>query len=222
LLRTVPDNPFFRSIDSSLGELIQGEPVEVVGAWSTKTRKTYQSEKQIGRGIGPFLEVEDRHWHGTLNCRAAASGILFLLTTTKVFWVKAPTVALTMPVAVSLHAYAEYTASQAMFTAGMGGAALPSMPVATPARLDEVCGRGPMTLMAGRVVTLAQTNSAAFAAIVLPGIVLKMGRNHLWKLRDDFASSLAPDIRELLTRRRSGAFEIGSDRNGSAAESLVR
>ena len=211
LLRMVPDNPFLRSLDSSLSELIPSEPVEVFGEWSAKTRKTYRSEKQNGSGVGPFLDVEDRRWLGTLNCRTAASGIVFLLTATKVYWVKAPTIALTLPVEVSLHAYAGYAGDKATFTAGMGGAGLPGIPVAAPTRLDEVCAPGPMTFTTGRVFTLAQTDSIAFAAIVLPGIVLKMGRKHLWRLRDEVASSLTPDIRDLLTRRRSGDFDTGRD-----------
>ena len=205
----VLDIPFFRSLDSSLSGLIPSEPVEVLGEWSTKMRKTYQSEKQRGSGVGPFVEVEDRRWLGTLNCRTAASGIVFLLTATKVYWVKAPTVDLTLPVAVSLHAYAGPAGDRATFTAGMGGAGLPGIPVATPARLDEVCARGPTMSTTGRVVTLAQIDSTAVVAVVLPSIVLKMGRNQLWRLRDDVASSLTPDIRELLTRRRSGEFDTG-------------
>jgi hypothetical protein len=123
--------------------------------------------------------------------------------------VKAPTVALTLPVAVSLHAYAGYAGDRATFTAGMGGAFLPGLPVAAPTRLDEVAAPGQMTFTTGRVVTLAQMHSTAFVVIVLPGIVLRMGRKHLWRVRDDIASSLAPDVRELLTRRRSGSFDIG-------------
>jgi hypothetical protein len=210
----VQDNPFFRLLDSSLSGLIPAEPVEALGEWSTKTRKTYQSEKQSGGGVGPFVEVEDRRWRGTLSCRAAVSGIMFLLTANKVFWAKAPTVALTLSVEVSLHAYAGYAGDRVTFAAGMGGAGLPGIPVEPPARLDDVCRGGPMTFTTGHVVTLAEMDSVSFVAIVLPGTVLKMGRNHLWRLRHDVALSLAPDIRELLTRQRSGEFDIGRTLNG--------
>ncbi len=196
-----------------MNALIPKEPVEVLGEWSTKTRKTYPSEKQIGSGIGPYVEVEDRRWHGILSCQRASSGIMFLLTASKVYWAKAPTVALTLSVEVSLHAYAGYAGDRATFTAGMGGAGLPGIPVAAPARLDDVCTRGPMTFSTGHVVTLAQTDSIAFVTIILPGSVLKMGRKHLWRLRDDVASLLATDIRELMTRRRSGDFDIRRTRS---------
>lgn len=139
MLRMVLENPLLRLLDSSLSELIPKEPVEVFGKWSTKTRKTYQSENQSGSGVGPFLDVEDRRWLGTLNCQTAVSGIMFLLTAAKVYWVKAPTVAKTLSVQVSFHAYAEFTGNRATFTAGMGGAFLPGLLVAATTRLDEVC-----------------------------------------------------------------------------------
>lgn len=214
MLQTVQDNPFFRMLDSSLSGLIPGEPVEVLGEWSTKTRKTYQSEKQSGSGIAPFIEVEDRRWRGTLSCRVAVSGIIFLLTASKVYWVKAPTIALTLSVEVSLHAYAGYAQDRVTFTAGMGGAGLPGIPVAAPARLENVCRSEMITFSTGRAVTLAEIDGVAFVAIVVPGTSLKMGRNHLWRFRQDVASSLVPDIRELLTRQRTGEFNIERIRNG--------
>jgi len=215
MLQMVPDYPFFLHLESSLGGLIPSEPVEVLGEWSTKTRKTYQSEKQQGSGVGPFVEVEDRRWHGTLSCRTAATGIMFLVTASKVYWAKAPTVALTLSVDVSLHGYTACASDRATFTAGMGGAGLPGVPVAAPAKLDDVCVPRPTAFSAGHVVTLARTDSAAFVVVVLPGSVVKMGRNHLWRLRDDVASSLPTDIRELLTRRRSGDFDLVTTRGKS-------
>ena len=208
LLQMIPDHPFFRLLDSSMSGRIPSEPVEVVGDWSTKTRKTYQSEEQKGTGLGPFVEVVDRRWHGTLSCRTTATSIIFLVTATKVYWAKAPTVALTLSVDVSLHAYAGCAGNRATFVAGLGGAGLPGVPVAAPTKLDEVCPPGPMRFSVGRVVTLACADSAALVAMVLPGLVVKMGRNHLWRIRDDVASSLPADIRDLLSRRRSGDFDV--------------
>ena len=215
MLQMVPDYPFFLHLESFLGGLIPSEPVEVLGEWSTKTRKTYQSEKQQGSGVGPFVEVEDRRWHGTLSCRTASTGIMFLVTANKVYWAKAPTVALTLSVDVSLHGYTSCASDRATFTAGMGGAVLPGVPVSAPAKLDDVCVPRPNPFSAGRVVTLARTDGAAFGVVVLPSRVLKMGRNHLWRLRDAVASSLPTDIRELLTRRRSGDFDLATTRGKS-------
>lgn len=163
----VQANPFFRLLDFSLSGLIPREPVEVFGEWSTSTRKTYQSEMQRGGGVGPFVDVEDRRWRGTLRCPNAASGMAFLLTATKVYWAKAPTVASTLPVQVSIHAYAGYRGDRATFAAGMAGAVLPGVPVAVPVSLAGVCAGETILFHTGRVVAVAHTESAAFVAVVL-------------------------------------------------------
>lgn len=204
------NDPFFSLLDSSLAAMIPSDTVELSGDWSTNTRKTYESKNQDGSGIGPFIEIEDRRWRGTLSCPSTVTGILFLVTANKVHWAKAPTIAPTLPVNVGLHAYAGYAATRATFSAAMGGASLPGVPVAAPAKLDEICPPGPRSFSAGRVIPLACTEGAAFVVLVLPGIAVKMGRNHLWRLRDELASSLPMDIRELLTRRRSGEFGMAT------------
>jgi hypothetical protein len=204
----IPDESFFQLLESRLSGLVPGEPVEVVGEWSTTTRKTYLSQKEEGSGTGPFVEVEDRRWKGTLSSRTTVTGINFLATATKVYWAKASALALTLPVDVSLHAYAGRVEGRATFTAGIGGAGLPGVPVAAPTNLYEVCAPGPRTLSTGRVVTLARVDGVAFVALILPDTVVRMGRNHLWRLREQVASSLPKEIRELLTRRRSGEIHV--------------
>ena len=216
LLRTIREEPFFRRLDSSLNGLIPSEPLEFLGDWSTWSRKTYVSESQSGTGAGPFIEVEDRRWTGTLTSRAPISGIIFLVTPSTVYWVKAPTVATTLSVGVSLHAHAGYSPGRATFGAELGGACLPSVSVAAPGNVDDVCTRGRVKLTTGRVVTLARTDDVAFVAIVLPNNVLRVGRNRLWRVRDDVASPLAADVRTLLTRRRSGSFDISHPRPAMA------
>jgi hypothetical protein len=215
LLGRLPESPFLRSLDASLSRVIPSEPVEVLGAWSTTTQKRYRSESQLGSGVGPFIEVEDRRWKATLSCQTPVSGIVFLVTTARIYWVKAPAIALMLPAEVSLHAYAGYREDRATLTAGMAGAHLPGVPVVAPVGLDDVCPRGPITFTTGRVVTLAQADRVVFVAVVLPRPVLKMGRNHLWRLRDSVAASLPPDARELLTRRRSGNLSTSSACAGS-------
>lgn len=199
---------FLRVLDASLSGLIAHEPIELVAEWSTKTRRVYRSDTQQGGGAGPFVEVEDRMWQGTLHCPGDSGAILFLLTADSVRWVKAAMIAPTLPVEVSLHAYLGFARERSTFTGRMAGAVLPGVPVATPANLSDVCAHAPRTLQTGRVLVLAQTEDAAFAAVVFPKAALKMGRNHVWRLRDDMASVLDPGIREVLTRRRSGTIEV--------------
>jgi len=212
---TFGKNPFFHLLDSSLSRLVPAEPVEAFGEWSATRRKLRRSEKRNGIEVGRFVEVIDRRWQGTLSCRSNAGAMAFLLTPRKIYWAKTPKIALSLPVEVSLHAYAVHGGGRVTFAARTAGAFLPGVPVAAPASLDDVCARGTMTFNLGRVFTLARADSAAFVVVALPSTVLRMGRNHLWRLRDEIASSLAPDMSELLTRRRSGEFDTGRVWNGS-------
>jgi hypothetical protein len=128
----------FDELDTSLAALIPQEPVEFIGSWFPSARRTYETVQQSGTGSGPFVDVVDLRWRGTLTCPAPIAGIGFLVTTTGLFWVKSTPAAVSLPVEISLHAYAEYSAGQATFTAGLGGAVLPGVPVAYGADLAAV------------------------------------------------------------------------------------
>jgi len=202
----VLNHPLLDQLDSSICDLIPGESVEFAGEWTTSARRAYKSEAQIGTGSGPFIEVVDFRWRGALTSACPFSGIAFLLTTGSLDWVKAPDVSLSLPVSVSFHAYAGQTAEAATFTASLAGAFLPGVPVAGSADLAGACALGPGVLLTGRVICLARTNSAAFFVLLIPRGLLKMGRKRLWRLRDDVALSLPPDVRELLVHRRTGSI----------------
>jgi len=198
-------HPLLDQLDSSLRELVPGESVEFGGQWVTSSRLTYKSEPQCGSGSGPFVEVVDLRWRGALTSAGPISGVAFLLTADNLYWAKAAEVSLTLPVDVSLHAYAEYTAERATLTASLGGAFLPGVPVAGCPDLAGACALGPNVLTTGRVTCLARANAAAFFVLLIQRGLLKVGRKRLWRLRDDVASSLPPGIRELLTHRRTGS-----------------
>jgi hypothetical protein len=201
----VLNHPLLDQLDSSICDLVPGESVEFGGQWTTSSRRAYKAEAQIGTGSGPFVEVVDFRWRGALTSAGPISGIAFLLTADNLYWAKAPEVSLTLPVEVSFHAYAGYTAEGATFTASLAGAFLPGVPVAGSTDVAGACALGPEALLTGRVTCLARANSAAFFVLLIQRGLLKMGRKRLWRLRDDIASSLPPGIRELLARRRTGS-----------------
>jgi hypothetical protein len=202
----VLNHPFLDQLDSSMCDLVPAEPVEFGGEWKSSSRQAYRSEAQIGTGSGPFVEVVDCRWHGALTSAGPFSGIAFLLTATNLYWAKAPEASVTLPVDISLHAYAGHPTEGATFTASLAGAFLPGAPVAGSADLAGACALGPRVLITGRVTCLARTSSAAFFVVLIPRGVLKMGRKRLWRLRDDVASSLPTDTRELLVHRRTGSI----------------
>ena len=196
----------FDELDASLAPLISQEPVDFAGSWLPSTRRTYKTGNQIGTGSGPFVDVVDRWWRGTLTCPAPIAAIGFLVTPSGLFWVKSSPAATTLPVAVSLHAYADYSAEHATFTGDVGGAVLPGVPVACGVDPARSCTLEPRRLATGRLEQLANADTAAFAVLLIQGRFLKVGRHRLWRVRDEFAAPLSPRLREILTRRRTGAI----------------
>jgi hypothetical protein len=182
------------------------EPVDFAGSWLPSRRRTYETARQSGTGSGPFVDVVDLRWCGILTCPAPIAGIGFLVTAAGLFWVKSSPAAVSLPVDISLHGYAGFSAGQATFTAGLGGAVLPGVPVAYEADLAGCCTLGPPRFTTARLEQLAEADTAAFVVLLIQGRFLKVGRHRLWRIRDELASSLPQRVREILTRRRTGSI----------------
>lgn len=204
------NHPLFDQLESSLRDVVRGDVVHFLGEWRTASRRTYKTEAQAGSGSGPFRDVIDLIWHGALTSVSPVSGIAFLVTAQDLYWVKVPEVSPTLPVQISFHSYADCEPQSATFTARIAGAFLPGVPVAGSAEMTGVCSLGFDVVTTGRVACLARASSAAIFVCLLQRDVIKMGRKHLWRLRDEVASSVPAEIRELLTRRRTGFVRSGS------------
>jgi hypothetical protein len=202
-------HPVLDQLDIALRDRVPTEPVNFAGEWSNPSRRTYKSEAQLGTGAGPFADVVDFRWRGTLTCAGSIGGIAFLVTTGNLYWVKGVEVSSTLSVDVSLHAYADYRAERATFTAGMAGACLPGIPVAVSSDSERPCRVEQGVVMTGQVSCLAQANSAGFFVLLFPRGLLKIGRKRLWHVRDEITSSFPASIRELLTHRRTGRVLSG-------------
>ena len=203
-------HPLLDRLDASLRDVIRSESVQFRGEWTTSARRTCQSGAQVGTGSAAFIDVVDSRWSGALASAVPISGIAFLVTGRDLYWVKAAQVSLILPVDVSLYAHAGYAAGRATFTANMAGAYLPGIPVAGGADLAGSCTLGPDRLTTGRVTCLASVNTAALFVLLFPRDLLKVGRKHLWRLRDEVAASLPEELRVLLTRRRTGSVNTNS------------
>jgi hypothetical protein len=212
-------HPFFDELDASLAGLIPEEPVELAGEWMRTGRRTYKTSGQAGTGDRPFVDAVDLRWRGTLTGAVPIAGIAFLVTNAELFWVKSMPAAATLPVEVSLHAYADYSLKQATFTAGLGGAVLPGVPVACAPDLAGSCVVEPRLVTTSRLEQLAHAEEAAFAVLLIQGRFLKTGRHRLWRLREELTSSLPQRVREVLTRGRTGSIPWGS--NGPSASPLA-
>ncbi len=199
-------HPVFEELEASLAAVVPPVPVEFSGNWVPATRRTYAVASQSGTGVGPFVNVVDFRWRGTLICAVPVACVAFLVTAAELFWSKSTPAALRLDVDVSLHAHADYSPNLATFTASIGGAGLPGIAVAAAADPTAGCTVRQLHLTTARVELLAQTNEAAFAVLLLQGQFLKVGRHRLWRVRDKLASSFRPRVRDMLTRGRSGSI----------------
>jgi hypothetical protein len=202
----VPTQFLLDQLDTALRGCVPHEPVTLSGEWAKPSRRTYKAEAQLGAGSGPFADVIDLRWGGTLTGAGPIGGIAFLLTAESLFWAKAPEISSSLSVAISLHAYADYLTDRATFTARIAGTHLPGVPVSVGSNLAAACTVEQSVMSTGRVSRIAQANSAAVFVLLLQQSLLKVGRKRLWRVRDEIASSLPPDMRELLTHRRTGAL----------------
>lgn len=60
-----------------------------------------------------------------------------------------------------------------------------------------------MITATGRAHQIAEAAEAAFVVVVLPKSLLKVGRNRLWRFREEIAAALPTDLR-LFAGRRTG------------------
>ena len=191
-------------LNASLSDIVPNNSVAFRGEWGASTRRTYQRESQVGSGAGPFVEVVDVRWSGALTCSVPIVAVAFLLTPKALFWSKSAPASASQSVCLSLHAYAEYSLQRATFTTSIGGAHLPGIPVAVEGELRQACTLGASHQTTGHIARLACIDEVVLLVLILPGSVVKVGRNRLWHIRNDLAPHLPPHIHDLLTRRRSG------------------
>lgn len=200
----MPSHPLLKQLDLALEELVPRHPVVLTGEWSPAARRTYKSEAQLGSGAGPFADVVDLRWRGTLSSDVPLGGMALLLSEESLYWSKAPEFAAVLPFDVSMHAYADRAPGRATFTANLADAVLPGIAVRVGSELAEACKIDEGVVTTGRISRLAAVDSASLYALIFPRALLKVGRKRLWRVRDEIASALSGDVRTVLTRRRAG------------------
>jgi hypothetical protein len=194
-------HPLIEKLAAAAEAMGAPEAVEISGRWSTSRRKTYKDPGQAGSGAGPFAEVIDARWTGTLQCTVPIAGYAFLVMPTDTFWVKSRPAALNPPVEVSVHCYADNRLGRATFAASLLGAMVPSVPITCGDDPTAACTLGGTVTATGRAHEIAAATEASFVILLLPKSLLKVGRNRLWRLRREIASSLPPELRVLVGGR---------------------
>ena len=199
-------HPLFDELELALAPFVPQEPVLLAGAWTRSIRRSYANAAQLGTGSGPFVDVVDLRWGGSLSCAVPVAALSFLATARELFWAKSAPPAAVQPVHISLHAYERDRSGAATFAAGVADSFLPGVPTSGAHDLAAVPMPGPARFTTGRVTQLAATTEVSFHVLVLQRPIVTVGRKRLWRVRDELASALPPRACELLTRRRSGTL----------------
>lgn len=194
-------------LDSAVARVVPQVPVALSGQWSSSKRRTYESD-QFRRSVGPFVEVVDWVWTGSLVGAAPIAALALLATPTGVHWVKSAPTTPGQPVRISLHAYANDSPGLATLGAAIGNECLPSVSVAYADSPEVTCAVGDSPIVTGRVSLLARADRADALVLLIQAGLFRIGRNRLWRLCDRYAAVLSPQARAVLTRRRTGCMGV--------------
>lgn len=194
---------FFRALRG----VVPANDVRMSGAWSAHHQRRYASPEQAGTGEGPYLETVDWHWGGSVESVVPFVGLALLATDQRLFWVKSQPPVIRAPVSVSASGWNDRP-SPVSFTGAFHGAYPPSVPVEITDEPPKSCVIGSSRTTTGSLQVVARLGPGLFGIVLLPGSVVRVGRNRLWHLDERLASKLAPDLQRLLTRGRNGTIEL--------------
>jgi hypothetical protein len=197
-------------LDAAAGALFPRDAVALEGQWTRSHRRTYQNP-QSRPGVGPFVDVVDAAWTGSLSGSTPLAAVIFLSSSSSIHWVKSGPPKSTLSVRLSLASYASFSREHATLGIVVGEATLPAVPVTLKASPDETCAIVPSPITTGSVFVLASTESTSILLLLVPADFVHVGRNRLWHLRERYASGFPSFARELLTHRRTGTLSSPAD-----------
>ena len=176
------------------------------GTWSTTRTRVYASPSQLGTGSGPYREVTHARWTGVIECTLPLAGIAMLHTAGTIHWAKSNPPVMNPALGISLYASGPSVPTGAQFRLSFHETLLPSVPIDCGPDLPASCTLASPPIATGRVFSAAHSADVTFALLLLPAPLTKVGRNRLWRLRDNVAAALPEPLRAILTRGRAGQF----------------
>ena len=188
-------------------DVLPANPVRMSGAWTGKPQLRYASPEQAGTGEGPYVQTVDWRWEGTLESEGPFAGIALLAFDERFFWVKSDPPVLRASVSVSAFAWSGRPEAVS-FAGSFHGAFSGSVPVTLSEEPPTSVVIGSPSSSTGLLHVVAHIRDVWFGVVLLPGSAVKVGRNRLWHLREALASRLPPDLKQLMTRGRSGEIAI--------------
>ena len=172
-------------------------------------KKDVPRQSQAGSGSGPFAEIHDTLWKGTITCPVPIVCLALVATADAADWVKSADRGATQFLQLSLSRYVDSRPDVATFAVRIGGAHLPSFHV----KPDSAAGsrfvvEDTTNFVTGQVRRIAHVSGLDVLVLLLPGKCVAVGRKRVWRLRPDLAALLPPISRAMLTQGRSGKVRI--------------
>jgi hypothetical protein len=225
----MPLPPFVEALFAPLEGLAPRHEVTLEGRWSVTPRSQYASTSQLGSGAGPFVESTRHCYRGVLRSEVPLASMLLRCTASVAHWAKAVPAQLACATQWSLppgelHATISMAgpSRSALLSVRATGADVNGLWFAEVKSPAQLMPEGPRPLVTLRPNILVEGGDAAerpadggggspaacaLVLLLFPVSVFRVGRAHLWRLREPFAATLPPALRLLLTRRRSGTLQ---------------
>lgn len=205
----------FEQLQALLPVAIPPIPVVLAGSRSAPVRRVYASPAQYGTGSGPFENVVDAKWSGTVQCEVPVAGIAFMEFNGRTYWAKSAPAAFDQPFSATLTGFQDYSYDRATFSAGLGESWLPGVPVSVTRDLEDrfEVALGPTST--GVPHCICKTPEARFYVVLVQQALARTGRCRLWRLRRPAAALLPPDLQRLFTQRRSGTWTASNSSGGA-------
>lgn len=195
-----------RRLASVVGAAATPEIVEISGAWSSSKRRIDADPSRAESGGEPHVDVADHHWRGLLSCGTPLAAFAFLVTPETIFWVRAAPAAANPTVEVSIHAREGSLPGRATLTGSIFGSRLPGVAFACGEDPITTCVLGGASTTTGRAHALARVPDVSIVLVLVPKSRIKVGRNRLWRFRDDLLSSPSAEL-GVFAHGRSGRID---------------
>jgi hypothetical protein len=196
----------FDLLQASLPSAVPPEPVEIVGAWSTRLKRKYANPSQFGTGDGPFEEIIDDVWSGTANCSLALAAVGFLQLADKVYWARSKPPVESQPIKVQLVRNAQHWGDTATFATAVGDSHLPGVPVTPTVDLTDRWLRSPIRTTTGLPCVLCASDTATLFVVLVQKSLVRTGRTRNWRLKQPAVTKLPSELHRLFTERRAGVW----------------
>jgi hypothetical protein len=188
---------------AQLGAVIVPERVGIEGRWTTRVRRLSLAPPQSATTEGPSFEVDDFVWEGMIDAPGPVVGIAVFGSGAGTRWIKSERAAMNPKLSVSLQGWKREPCTMTA-SAGFHGALSQPTPVEADERPEPSQFIDTEGAVMGRPHLMARVDDFLFTIVLIPGTAVQTGTSGPWRLREDLADALEPELRAMMTYQRHG------------------